>query len=94
MFLETFDVSRFKNKFAADNEEQDNPFANASELNVEDTEWQRKLLINKKMWPFGFSVVPKMSMPGKVNVANTTMKSYVHSVRSQYVVSVKANGVL
>ena len=93
MFLRTFDVSRFNNMLAAENEAYDNPFSNASELKIGDTEWQRKLLINETMWPFGLSFVPKMSMPGKVDVANTKMKSYVVSVRSRYVPNVKANGV-
>ena len=37
-----------KNKFAAENEAHDNPFSNASELKVGDTEWQRKLFISEK----------------------------------------------
>ena len=48
MFLETFDVTRFKKNFAADGDSYDNPFCNASELRVGDPEWQRKLFIPHK----------------------------------------------
>ena len=48
MFLETFDVARFKENFATDNGCHGNPFLNATELKHGDTEWQRKLLFSEE----------------------------------------------
>ena len=91
MFLKTFDVSRFKNKFAAEDEKQDNPFSNASELNLGNPEWQRKLLINEKMLLFGSFVALKMSMLGKVAIASTRMIFCVVNVRFPFVRNVNGN---
>ena len=59
-FLETFDVTRFKSKFCSASDKQDNPFGNSSDLQSGDLEWQRKLVLNEKMQPSGFSVAQKM----------------------------------
>ena len=60
MFLETFDIARFREKFATDNGCHGNPFLNATELKHGDTEWQCNLALSEKMLPFGFCAVPKM----------------------------------
>ena len=48
MFLETFDVARFREKIANDTGAHGNPFLNANELRPGDAEWQRKLLFSEK----------------------------------------------
>ncbi len=43
-----FDLATFRKRYASDDEMQGNPFANATELESGQTEWQRRLLFSEK----------------------------------------------